>query len=454
MKRIQEQDRSILEGSLPRVLLRLAWPVMLGNTIQVIYNLTDTFWLGRLSAEAVAAISISFPIIFFLIAIGGGMTMAGTTLVAQYTGAGDVKGASRISGQLLVVMTGLAILMSISGILFSERLLLFLGSPPEIIQDARDYLNIIFGGILFMFFFFVFSSLLTGWGDTKTPMKLKIFTALLNILIDPFLIFGWWVFPPLGVAGAAYATVFSRSIAGFYGLYILFKKKSGLSLTPQDLVPDWTLIKKIFIIGFPAAGEMSIRSLGMMAMMAMVARFGAMAVAAYGIASRILSLVILPSMGLSMATSTVVGQNIGSDQMERAEQSTWISAAITFGLMSTCGLIAILLAPSIVGIFTHQGEVIAMGTDFLKIVGFSFGFMGIEMVIGGSFRGAGKTLIAMIISLIVLWGLTIPLAQIFGLTFGWGTQGIWRGIFLAHLVGAVMAILWFKQGTWKEKVIE
>jgi putative MATE family efflux protein len=305
-----------------------------------------------------------------------------------------------------------------------------------------------------MFTFMIFSALLRGYGDTKTPMRMMIYSTLLNIILDPFLIFGVGFFPSLGVKGAAYATVFSRAVAGIIGVYMLVTGKKGIVLTLKSFKPDLEEIKKILILGVPSAAEQSIVALGMTFLMSIVSQFGTIVVAAYGIGSRILSAVMLPSRGFATATTTMVGQNLGAEQPDRAEKSAWISTGIIFGLLTFLALLFNLFPRTIISIFNSNPEVLRIGVSFLRIVGFSFGFLGVRFIIGGSFRGAGNTVIAMILAIIALWGIRLPLVQYLGINLEWGTTGIWWGMFLSNFITAIIAVIWFRTGTWKKKVIE
>jgi putative MATE family efflux protein len=329
----------ILNGSIASTLFKLAWPVMIGNTMQVAYNLADTFWLGKLGAEAVAALSVGFPLVFLIVSIGAGITVAGTTLVAQHMGSGNQEMANKVSGQIFTFVGSLSIVLAVIGVIFNRSILQLMGAPANILSDATAYLNIIFSGIPFMFIFFIFSALLRGYGDTKTPMKMMVFSTLLNIILDPFLIFGVGFIPSLGVRGAAFATIFSRAVAGIIGVYMLFTGKKGLVLTLDSLKPDFKEIKKILVLGIPSAAEQSIVALGMTFLMSIVSQFGTMVVAAYGIGSRILSVVMLPSRGFATATTTMVGQNLGAEQVGRAEKSAWISSGNMLVLLTFLALL-------------------------------------------------------------------------------------------------------------------
>src|SRR6056297_2499630 len=423
MKKARLENREeILNGPIAKTLFKLAWPVMIGNTMQVAYNLADTFWLGRVGADAVAALSVGFPLVFLMVSIGAGITVAGTTLVAQYMGMGNEEKVNKITAQIFVFVGSLSIILGLIGFLFNEPVLNLMGAPENIIGDASAYLEIISLGVPFMFAFFIFSALLRGYGDTKTPMKFMVASTLLNIVIDPLLIFGVGFLPQLGVKGAAYATVFSRAVAGIYGVYILFKGNKGLSLTLESLKPDFKVIKKILVLGFPSAGEQSVVALGMTVLMSIVSEFGTMVVAAYGIGSRILSVVMLPSRGIATATTTMVGQNLGADNVNRAEKSAWISSGIIFGLLTALALLFNLFPAQIIAVFNSNPEVIDIGVSFLRIVGFSFGFLGVRFILGGSFRGAGNTVVAMVLAIIALWGIRLPLAQYLSMNLNWGTD--------------------------------
>lgn len=239
-----------------------------------------------------------------------------------------------------------------------------MGAPAGILPDASSYLTIIFAGLPFMFSFFIFSALLRGYGDTKTPMKMVVFSAILNIILDPLLIFGVGFIPNLGVRGAAIATVFSRAVAGVIGIYILFTGKKGLVLSLDSLKPDFKEIKKILILGLPSAGEQSIVALGMTLLMSIVSQFGTIAVAAYGIGSRILSVVMLPTRGFATATTTMVGQNLGAEQSDRAEKSAWVSTGIILFLLTLLAFLFNLFPKAVISIFNSNPEVIKIGTSF------------------------------------------------------------------------------------------
>jgi putative MATE family efflux protein len=228
-------DDSITEGGLVRPMFRLAWPIVVIQLLQVTYNIADTFWLGRLSADAVGALSLAFPLIFLLISIAGGFTTAGSILVAQYTGADSEGSAGKVAGQILSFVTALALALSAIGYVATEPMLSALPSQVEttaqVIPLAADYMEVFFLGLPFLFGFFVFSSLMRGYGNTRTPMRVMLVSVALNVVLDPMLIFGWGPFPALGIEGAALATIFSRGVASALGFYIPDGVLNGASIS-------------------------------------------------------------------------------------------------------------------------------------------------------------------------------------------------------------------------------
>lgn len=448
-------SEAILQGPISRALLRLAGPVVLANVLQTVYQLTDTFWVGRLGAVAVAAVSFSFPITFLFIAIGGGVTIAGTILVAQYEGRGDPRQVNYIAAQTYTLVTIAAILLTGIGYVLAAPTLRLMGAAPEVHTLATGYLKISFLGLAFVYGYFVFQALLRGVGDVKTPLLIVLGTVLLNFVLDPLFILGWGPVPALGVAGAAAATVGTQGLAAVVGAWLLLSGRRPIRLHLHDLRPDWELAGRIARLGFPASVEQSTRALGLAALTTLVAGFGSEAVAAYGVGSRIFSFVLIPALGLGMATSTVVGQNIGAGQRERARRTASIGAWIAFGTLTVAGLAAFGWAKPIVAAFVPgEPAVIESGARFLRLMSLTWGFVGVQIVIGGGFSGAGKTFVSMALALISLWALRFPLAFILSERTSLGLDGVWWAFPVSNVVAAALAVGWFVRTVRKREVEE
>ena len=452
----------LTEGELVRPMFRLAWPLVVIQLLQVAYNVGDTFWLGALSPDAVGALSLAFPLIFFLIAIGGGFTAAGAILIAQHTGAGSDEGGL-IAGQTLSFVTLVAITLGIVGYLVTDAMLGLLPADAEtsarIIPLAADYMRIFFLGMPFLFGFFVFVSLMRGYGNTHAPMRVMLVSVVLNLALDPLLIFGVGPFPRLEIEGAAVATVLSRAVATAIGVYVLFSTGLGPEIEAGHLVPRPAYVWEITRLGVPTALEQSMSALAMVTMTAMVATFPPAVVAAYGLGNRLISLAFLPAMGMSQATDTIVGQNLGAGKPERAERATWLASGVVASVMAGAGLVAFLFPEPIVAVFlTADAEgraaTLAYGSTYLQFAAVMFVFMGVLQVTLGAFRGAGNTKTALAFSVLALWVGRVPTTYVLVFVLAWGTTGIWLGMVAGNVVGMIAAVAWFTRGTWKESLVE
>ncbi len=442
------------EGSVLKSLLALSVPIIFANILQTGYQLTDTFWVGRLGTVAIAAVSISFPFIFLLISLGGGLAMAGTILAAQYKGREDKKAVDHITSQTLMMVFIISIVLATAGYLLSPFFVNLMGVEPSVFSSAVVYLKISFIGTIFMFTFMAFQSLMRGVGDVKTPMYIVFGTVLLNLILDPLFIFGYGSIPAFGVGGAAVATIGTQGLAAIIGIILLLRGKHQIQLDLNDLKPDVPLLKKMFRLGFPASIEQSTRALGMIIMTFLVTTFGTLTLAAYGIGSRILSFIIIPALGLSMATSTLVGQNIGAGKIKRAEEIAELSSLTGFIILTLAGIVTFLFAKPIAAFFIPGDlETIQTSALFIKIMALTFGFIGIQMALSGAFRGSGNTMISMVLSIISLWVLRVPLAYILSKHTAFAEIGLWIAFPATNIIAAIITIVWFMKGTWKQKQI-
>jgi len=454
---------SITEGDLVGPMIRLAWPMVVIQLLQVAYNLADTFWLGRLSGNAVAAISLAFPLVFFLISVGGGFTTAGSILVAQYTGADSEGSAGKVAAQTMGFVVSIATVLGVAGHFLTRDMLALLPADAEtaavVVPMAADYMEVFFLGMPALFGFFVFSSLMRGYGNTRTPMVVMFVSVAINVALDPFLIFGWWVFPELGIAGAAVATIFARLVAAAMGAYVLFFTSAGPSVSLAQFVPDLSMVSKIVRVGTPSAAEQSTVALAMITLTGMVASFAPAVVGAYGLGNRLISLVFLPAMGLGRATNTMVGQNLGARQIERAEQAVRLAAKFAAGVLLVIAVVAAVFPRPIVAVFLSPGTenaaaIVDYGSTYVRIRSVEFVFIGVLQVLLGAFRGAGNTKTAMAISMVTLWLGRVPTVYFFAFVLGWGATGIWVGMAFGNITGAIVAAAWFTRGTWKRSLVD
>lgn len=471
------RDVNVTDGELLKPLVILSLPIVLSQMLQVGYNLADTFWVGRLGQEAVSALSYSWPLVFLMISVAGGFTVAGTVLVAQNKGAGNDDRVDYAAGQTIAFVAVVAAVFSVLGYVLTPSLVSLVGATPGTVEYALsvEYTRTIFLGVVFMFGFFIFQALLRGWGDTRTPLYLMALGVALNVILDPFLILGFdqnvllsglgldglqsWLyattgFEGFGVQGAAIATVFSRGVGAILGMYWLVSGKVGIHLSLSDFKLDPTMVKRIVSLGAPSSVEQSTRALGITVLTALVAFAGDDAVAALGIGNRLNSLVFLPALGLARGTETVVGQNLGTDQAERAKRAVGYSSGIVAVVLALAGAVAYLFAEPITAVFIPGApDVIAIGGDYLRIIGPTFLFIGVFQVVQGAFRGSGSTRTAMVFAILSLWVFRLPPAYVFMEWLGMGATGVWYAIALSNVLAMLATALWFLRGTWAESVI-
>ncbi len=475
-----EQAERFTRGSLLRPLLALAAPLVATQLLQTMYNLADTFWVGRLGRDAVSALSFSWPIVFLLVSVGGGIAAAGTILISQHTGAENDAQVSHVAGQTFVFVAALSVVISVVGYLVTPHLLALIGSQPgtAIHEMAVTYTRYVFLGLYFLFGFFIFHALLRGWGDTKTPMYLMVGSVALNVVLDPILILGFadnpllaWLglealgasalaatgFTGLGVEGAAIATVFSRGLAAGVGFWLLFTGRVGIELSLSDLRPDPETMRKLVSVGGPLSVEQSTQALSVTVMTALVALVSADAVAAYGIGSRFTSLVWLPMIGMGMAVETVVGQNLGAGKRERARRTVLLASAILVATFVVAGALAVHFAPAIVGVFItgeRAGSVVNHGATFVRIVAPTWAVMAVFHMINGAFHGAGSTRLSMGLGLLTMWGFRAAAAAFLVVVLGMGATGAWYGIAASNVAATVAAVAFFLHGGWLDGVVE
>jgi putative MATE family efflux protein len=446
-------DRNeLLEGPIISSLLKLAIPLILGNILQSAYQLIDAFWVGRLGGNAVAAVSVTTPVVFLSIALGFGLAIAGSTLIAQYVGAKNYTMVNHVAAQTVLMVVLVSVLLGAVGYVFTPDLLRLIGVAPAVYEGALGFMRVTFIGLIFNFTFIVFQAFMRGTGYPKVPVYIVLGTVILNFALDPFLIFGWGPIPAMGVMGAAVATLITQIIASLIGMGILFRGKHGIHLRRKDFVPDWTYIKRAFNLGFPASIEQSMRGLGLIVMTFLITSFGTLTLASYGVGSNVLQVIMIPAMGLSMAVSTLAGQNIGAGNIERAARIGRLGMTLGFWTLTGVGLLVFLLAPYIVQFFVPDDPaVIENGARFLRIMSPAWGFLAIQLCLTGVFRASGNMVIAMILALISQWVLQFPLAYIISRHTTLGPQGLWWAFPISNIITALITWSIYIKGDWKKK---
>jgi putative MATE family efflux protein len=440
----------ILNGNIEKTLLKLAYPLIFFNLIFILYNLTDTFWLGKLGREAVSAPTVSFPLIWTMMSFGTGFAVAGFAFISQYAGAAQWDRVKHNIANLLSLMFFSSLLLGVIGFFIAPWILYVLGVPADAYMNAVTYLRAMFLGIPFSFEGFAFSFALRAIGDTKTPTVINSVAIFLNVILDPLLIFGIGPFPKLEVLGAALATIIAYFIASILSIYFVFSGKLGIKFSLSEFKPDFTLYKRLFAIGLPASIGQSLNAFGFVVVIGIVSQFGSIVIAAYGIGQRIINLIFTVSDGMSMAMSTMVGQNLGVFNFNRIKTIVKKTIVINTILISIPTIIIFLLRTKVFGIFIDDPLVINEGSDFYTYFLIAMPFFGLFFILTSVVRSAGRTKESMVLGVIRVWGLRVPLAYM--LKMLWSSRGIWIGMALSNIIGAGLAYLWYKRETWRETV--
>lgn len=451
---LTEPKRDLTEGSIGKNLLTLSVPMTLGMFLQMVFYLVDMYFVGKLGSSAIAAVSMSALIMILLITLGTGLSSATVALVSRAVGAKDLMQSSHATVQSLAIVLLLSIIVGVPGYLYAESIYKLMGATPEVIQVGLGYLKISFAGTLAFLFLFISSAALRGAGEAALSAKILGLSILLNIILDPLLIFGWGPFPRLGVDGAAYATVISLGVGSLITLYLLLKGSTPIHISLQKIRLDFQVIWQLIKIAVPGSAETFLRSLARVVLMKIVTPYGTAAIAAFGIgASRLDMVVTLPTLGLSLAAATLVGQNLGAQKPDRAEKSAWVAVRWGVILMFILAITFFAFAPGLIRIFDKNPEVISIGSTYLRFTTLSYVFLGIALILGRSFNGAGDAVPPLITASVALWGVQIPLAYFLAHHTTLQLKGVWLSIVVSHMLNAILLIIWFRTGKWKLKKV-
>lgn len=445
-----------LKGSIIKWLFILSIPILIGNLLQSAYQFVDAYWIWQISKEAVAAVNSSWAVIFMIISLGMWFSMAWTILIAQYVWAWNKQMVNKSAAQALVSVFMISIILSLIWYFNAWNILNIMWADTVVKELAIPFIQITFVGLIFNFTFSMFQSIMRWLWEVNLPLYIIGWTLILNFIVDPILIFGWFGFPKLWINWAAIATIISQAISSIIWIYILFKGNYWIKLKLKDFIPDLSFIKKSFFLWLPSSVEMSIRSLGYVLLMSLVMSFWVITNAAYGAWSNIFQLVFIPALGFSIATSTMVAQNIWAKQLDRAQKIALISSFIAFTILSIFWIIVFIFAPFFIGIFinaTKEPEVIKVWTEFLRYSALTFGFMWIQFTLTWIFRAAWNTMLAMILWIISMFVIEIPFAYYTAKHTDMWIDWIWLAFAVVNIAMAIICYLIYARWNWKNKKI-
>ena len=421
----------------------LALPIMLANILQTAFNVVDMVWVGRLGFQAQASVAMAGVVLLVIMALLIGISYGTQSLIARFTGARNRKGAEDVAMQSLIIGAILSVVLAAAGLVLSRPILRMLGAEGQTLQMGVDYLKIILTGGLAMVYLFLCCAIFRATADAFTPMLIMVGATILNIMLDPLMIFGIG-FPRMGVRGAALATVLSRGMASLVALYILFRGSSRLKVHLRRLRVNLGTMLRIIKIGFPNSIQMALRSIVGLILMAIVARYGSYAICAYGIGLRIFSVVLMPGLALAATATTLVGQNLGAQNLTGARNCAWGAAGFNTLLMGLAAVLFFSFSGKLISLFNSDPDIVRLGSEYLKITSLGYVFVAQALVLGHSFIGAGDAVSPLVISSSALLGFQLPLAIILPNHLHIGLAGVWWAILISSIFQGVLTCLWFK----------
>jgi putative MATE family efflux protein len=441
--------RDYTSGSIWRAIVVLAIPMVLEMMMQSVFEIADIFFVGKLGSDAVAAVGITASLIIIFFAIGLGLSMAASAMVARRIGEKDPEGAARAVWQALILTVSFGIPAGILGAYYAPEMLTLMGASAAVVEVGSGYAAVTFASNLTIILLFLFNAVFRGAGDAGAAMKALWIANILNIVLDPIFIFGWGPIPETGVTGAAVATTIGRSVGVGYQLWILFGGKTRLNIGKKHCRVDGIILRRVLQISGPGMMQYLIGTASWMAVMRIVADFGSDALAGYTITIRVIIFALLPSWGISNAAATLVGQNLGAGQPDRAERSVWYCTLVDVVFLTIMGLIFWINAEAVVRIFVQSPEAVRVGVESMRMMTAIYPIWAVGMVTVQSFNGAGDTTTPTWINFFVFWVLQIPLALLLAHQFGWGTRGIFTAVIVSQVTAALTSAHLFRRGKWK-----
>lgn len=443
------EDEDFTSGHLGRAILLLAVPMVLEMSMESLFAVVDIFFVAKLGAEAAATVALTEAVLTLVYAVAIGLSMGTTALVARRIGEKDRPAAAVTAVQAIAVGVVLSAAVGLAGVLFAPKILALMGGSEEVVAQGTGYTAVVLGGSVTVFLLFLINAIFRGAGDAALAMRSLTLANTLNILLDPCLIFGLGPFPEMGLTGAEVATTVGRGIGVAYQVTVLVGGRGRIAIRREHLRPAWDVVGRLLKVSTGGILQFLIATSSWIGLVRILAVFGDVVLAGYAIALRIVIFTFLPAWGLSNAAATLVGQNLGAEQPERAERAAWQTALYNTLFLTTIGAGFLAFADPLVGLFTDEAPVRRVAATCLRVVSLGYPFYGCGMVIVQSFNGAGDTRTPTVINLFCYWLFQIPLAYVLARPLGLGEVGVFAAIAVAESLLTLVGVLAFRRGAWK-----
>jgi putative MATE family efflux protein len=443
------EQKDFISGDIRRALFMLAVPMVLEMVMESLFAVVDIFYVSRVGVDALATVALTESVIMIVFAMAVGLSMSATAFVARRTGEKNLKAAAECAVQAIILAVIISIPLSLGGLFYAEEILRLMGATESVVAEGTNYTRIMLGGNVVIMLLFLNNAVFRGAGDASIAMRVLWLANILNMLLGPLFIFGPGPFPELGVTGAAIATTMGRGIGVLFQFHHFRNERSLIRLHRENIRFEPKLVWEMFRTSLGGMSQFLVHSASWIFMVRILSSFGSTAVAGYTIAIRVIFFTILPSWGLSNAAATLVGQNLGAGQPERAEKSVWTAAFYNMLFLAVVSITFFTMAEHVVRLFSKNPEVVQNGVRCLRIICLGYVFYAYGMVISQSFNGAGDTKTPTYMNLFCFWIVQIPMAYILARMLMWGPSGVFASQAFSFSLMAVVSICIFKRGHWK-----
>jgi putative MATE family efflux protein len=431
----------------------LAWPVMVLGVLYAVNLILEMIWVGKLGAASIAGVGVAGFVVLLVVSIKTGLSAGERAMVARLVGQGDTAAANRVAGQAFIISAIYGAIITLFGIFLAKPIFSLFNLQPETVNEGAAYLRIVLAGWLTEAFWMTSFGIMQASGDSVTPMKIAVVIRILNGVLCPFLVLGWWIFPRLGVSGAAITYITITGVGMIICFWVLFSGRTRLRLSWNDFSPDFSLIWRIMKIGIPGSISALGKTFADLVLTWIIIPFGTAPLAAHNVLARIEMFISTPGMGFGTASGVLVGQNLGAGRPERAARSGWLAMGVVSGIMAVFAIVLFIWAPEIISLFNTDPDLVKTGVNFLRIAAVGYLAMSITSILQSNITGSGDTLPPMIISLGMLWVVMIPLALVLSRYTSLEVLGVRWAIVICFVVGAVAYLLYFWSGRWKRKKV-
>ena len=446
---IKGTETDYTKGDINRAIILLSIPMIIEMLGESLFSIVDAYYVSQVSNEAFATVILTEAVASIIYSLAIGISIAATALVARRIGEKNPKLAAEAAAQAILIALVVSFLITLVGIFFSAEILALMGATPAVIEEGLLYTQIILGFNLVIMLLFILNGIFRGAGDASVAMRSLWVANIINLTLDPILIFGWGPFPEMGVVGAAVATTIGRGLAVCFQIYILFKGSSIIKLVKAYFRPKAALLKKLTNIALTGAGQHIISSASWIFLMYIVAKYGTDVVNGYGLAIKYIVLAILPAWGIANAGATLMGQNLGAKEPDRASKSVWLAALYNGILLLTVAIFYYNYAEPLIRLFNNDPNVVAVGVESLQIFSLGYAAYGVAMVINQAFSGAGDTRTPTVVNIFTFWIVQIPLAYYLSTILDWGPTGVYWAVISSETMMMFICIWLFRQGSWR-----